>query len=77
MTTPEHTPKYRVTLWDGTPLPEGEPYFVLRGQDVFAADVVQEYWLCLRNAGYSKEALAKVEEHMDEMRAWPTKKRPD
>ena len=63
----DHNPKYRVTKWDGTPLPEGEPVFVLRGQDVFAVPTLINYRAMLVVAGYGTVALEHLDEHIDEM----------
>ena len=74
----DHGPnKYRVTKADGSQLPAGEPYFVLRGQDEFARFALSAYRYQLRVSGYPKDALDHLQEHIDEMKAWEPKKRPD
>lgn len=35
--------KYVVSRSDGTPVPEDEPCFVIRAQDMFSAKIVQMY----------------------------------
>lgn len=58
-------------------LADGEPYFVLRAQDVYAPEIVR-YWAQL--ASQTGCAPAKVEEARflaDAMEAWPVRKVPD
>ncbi len=57
-------------------IPEDEPIFLLRAQDIFAGFIVRMYSELRRSAGDEKaaeqcEGLARV------MEAWPVKKKPD
>ena len=86
----EHAPKYvvlKIIGWErrqfedvASPiteeLPEGEPFFVLRGQDEFAWPFVEGYATLLHQAGSQTEA-AQVQAHAMGMKAWLHKKRPD
>ena len=57
-------------------IPEDEPVFLLRGQDIFAADVV-EYWAELaEKGGVAPERVKEVLEQAKKMREWKTKKIP-
>ena len=49
-----HPPKYKVTHADGSPLPEGEPYFVLRAQDQATYNTLLFYRGTLLANGYSE-----------------------
>ena len=85
-----HQPKYRVTKANGDPLPEGEPFFVLRGQDALAPSVLAFYIHKLEEAGTrlpqderpaeAWRLLARADsarEHLTEFEEWPNKKLPD
>jgi hypothetical protein len=76
--------KYRVERIDpdaGTPLPDDEPVFVLRAQDMIAADMVRLYSAhFLRVSDGSPEAIEtywRILAIADRMDAWPIKKVPD
>lgn len=68
---------------EGTPLPEDEPVFVLRAQDMLAADIVRQYAYRYRDAEegeLSPERFAAVRRILaiaDRMEAWPVHKIPD
>lgn len=77
-----HPPKYIVKKADGTPLPEDEPYFVLRAQDQFGVFALRMYTDVIRMSGYFNkrdvtELLEHLQEHIVEFEAWPVKKWPD
>lgn len=62
-------------------LSEGEPYFILRGQDRSAAQLVQ-MWISLNQPapgrkGAPLEKLKHANEILEAMRAWPHKKQAD
>lgn len=58
-------------------IPEDEPVFLLRGQDKYAAQVV-EYWTWLvAMGGGSTEIVDMAHNHAVLMENWPIKKRPD
>ena len=86
----EHQPKYvafkivsageQLLVLGGhpvVPLPDGEPFFLLRGQDEFAAGIVEHYGRVLLAHDYSAEAVGHVFDHATAMRTWHVKKRPD
>jgi hypothetical protein len=54
-------------------IPENEPVFLLRGQDLTAADVVR-YWAFLQRDSYLKEIALSHAKTMDN---WPVKKWAD
>lgn len=58
-------------------IPEEEPVFLLRGQDVSAAETVR-YWADINEmAGGDPEASAAARRHAILMDMWPVKKRAD
>lgn len=61
--------------WEAThkPIPENEPVFLLRGQDIVAADVV-DHWSALAS---DADLVASARLHAREMRVWPVKKPAD
>lgn len=68
--------KYGRVTTEKKAIPEDEPVFVLRAQDILAADTLGFYAEQLRKAGKEKQgrevlAIAK------KFRAWPRKKMPD
>lgn len=63
--------KYVVTRTDGTPVPEDEPYFVIRGKDVLAVNMLRHYIDCLNilglmNAQIFREAVG----HLNRLSDW-------
>jgi len=56
--------------------PEGEPVFLLRAQDKYAARAVTYYTLLLAEDGLV-EGSTHAHEHAADMNRWPIKKRPD
>lgn len=52
-----------------------EPVFVLRAQDIHAADLVEKW--AIWNGQNAPEKSAEAREVAAAMRAWPTKKAPD
>jgi hypothetical protein len=56
--------------------PAGEPIFVLRGQDMTAANVVA-YWLAHQGNNLPREKYDEAQRLIEEMRAWPRKKPAD
>ena len=58
------------------PLPEGEPFFVLRGQDALAPSVLAFYIHKLEEAGLYVRAEDTLP-HLTEFEEWPNKKLPD
>jgi len=58
-------------------IPENEPVFLLRAQDMFASGAVQFYADTLEDLGYAPEVVKEIRDFADVMEAWPVKKRPD
>ena len=58
-------------------IPDDEPVFLLRGQDMFGAETVR-FW-CDRVEKYGAKAniVSVAREHAEKMDAWPKKKLPD
>ncbi|HYK54156.1 MAG TPA: hypothetical protein VEV38_11550 [Candidatus Eremiobacteraceae bacterium] len=54
-----------------------EPYFVLRGQDAEAADLVELWALRAKTAGCDRDKVNEAMDVADEMRRWPKRKSPD
>ncbi len=54
-----------------------EPLFVLRAQDMLAADTVNFWIQQARARGVNLEKLAEAERCRDAMHAWPTQGAPD
>lgn len=68
--------KYGRVTTENKQFPPEEPVFILRAQDVFAADTLGFYAEQLRKNGMEKQgrevlSIAKL------FRAWPRKKKPD
>jgi len=57
-------------------IPEDEPVFLLRGQDMYAYQTVM-YWCKAVEMGGNKKLADHVRCHADVMFDWPNKKRPD
>jgi hypothetical protein len=56
--------------------PADEPIFVLRAQDMTAANVVA-YWLAHQGNNLPREKYDEAQRLIEEMRAWPRKKPAD
>lgn len=69
--------KYIVTRRDGTPIPEGEPVFVLRAQDKLARDTITHYMELVGRYQCDPELLPNLRAHLEAVDAWPVKKWPD
>jgi len=72
-------PKYILSIakLDGTPLPNDEPLFILRGQDKLAGETVRFYaGLCLIH-GRDRQEILPILEHANALEEWPIKKLPD
>ena len=58
-------------------IPEDEPVFLIRGQDMVSAETVR-HWAHLNDrAGGDPKLSAQAREQADEMDKWPTKKVSD
>lgn len=58
-------------------IPADEPVFLLRGQDVCAAETVRAYAGMVERAGGSAEMVSLCRSWADQMEQWPKKKTPD
>lgn len=59
-------------------IPDDEPVFLLRGQDLFAAPTVRHWCeLVSLHRPHDAEIVRVAREHADKMDAWPKKKAPD
>jgi hypothetical protein len=69
MATIVYQPKYRVVRTDGTPIPEGEPVFVIRAQDAFALTTLRHY-ITATNGVVSFQMSQALEEHFIRILKW-------
>lgn len=58
-------------------IPEDEPVFILRGQDIYAAAAVEFYAGMVEAAGGDPEIVRLSREQILRMRNWPKRKMPD
>ena len=58
-------------------IPDDEPVFLLRGQDVLAARHVRDWADHAELRGCSAEIVSMVRAHAFKMETWPKKKLPD
>lgn len=58
-------------------IPNDEPVFMLRAQDIHAADTVRHWATLNRIHGSDPELSVLADAHADKMQAWPVKKLPD
>jgi len=58
-------------------IPEDEPVFLLRGQDKFAADVVDFYATLVEVNGGDPDVVEASRKWAEKMREWPKHKIPD
>jgi hypothetical protein len=56
-------------------IPEDEPVFLIRGQDVVAPEVLRFYALRADGIGAHSDLVEAVEEHAERMREWQKKKK--
>lgn len=56
---------------------KGEPVFVLRGQDITAANRVDEWAFGAKRIGTLDHKTKEAHKIADEFRAWPNRKVPD
>jgi hypothetical protein len=62
-------PRYIVTRSDGTPIPPGEPCFVIRAQDAFAVRAVEAY-IELTRGIVSPAVTVDLIEHLQRLQDW-------
>lgn len=65
----------RITV-EGKKIPEGEPLFLLRGQDKLAGAAVR-YYASLVAASGDPSGAREIMKCADDMEKWPNKKYPD
>ena len=58
-------------------MPAAEPAFCLRGQDVFAAMLVDQWADLAASAGVHPHKIQQARQRANQMRNWKTKKIPD
>jgi len=58
-------------------IPENEPVFLIRAQDMVSADAVRNWADLNDEAGGDPEASKKAREHAELMDKWPVKKPAD
>lgn len=58
-------------------IPDDEPVFLLRAQDMLAPDLVAAWARQAARSGVSYEMCQMALQHADRMRDWPKKKTPD
>lgn len=51
-------------------IPEDEPVFLIRGQDIVAPQVLHYWAIMAKSAGASDEIVTLVHKHADLMEAW-------
>jgi hypothetical protein len=56
---------------------EAEPFFILRGQDAFAGELVRRWADLAESAGVPGFKVENARQCARAMRNWPTKKIPD
>lgn len=54
-----------------------EPLFILRAQDVFAAELVRQWAHLAESAGVARDKVDNARQCARAMRNWPNKKVPD
>lgn len=58
-------------------LAPGEPFFMVRGQDVLSGDVARDWASRAFNAGVDRSTVEQALRQAEALDAWPTKKLPD
>jgi hypothetical protein len=61
--------KYQVRRSDGTPIPDDEPCFVIRGKDVFAVAVMNFYY-SLAHGTADPQLMHDLDQHLFALREW-------
>lgn len=56
---------------------DNEPVFILRAQDMLAADLVDVWAIQANAAGCSPDKVSDAKRLAQEMREWPNRKNPD
>ena len=63
---------------NGLGLNPGEPYFVIRGQDLFAIAIVATWITWAGRAGVNDQKIADAYQCLCDMRSWPGRRKvPD
>lgn len=58
-------------------IPEDEPVFLLRGQDRYAASMLELYAVAVELNQGNSEIVRLTRQHAKRMKAWPKHKEPD
>ncbi len=58
-------------------IPENEPVFLIRGQDIFGATAVRLYAALAEEGGADPELVASAKAHAKLMEEWSVQKMPD
>ena len=56
---------------------DDEPIFILRAQDIHAADLVEKWAIWARASGCGNDKVQEAHDLADKMRRWPGRKNPD
>ena len=62
--------KTKLIKSDGTPVPEDEPFFVLRGQDSLAVKAIHRYLMLCKEHGCSDEHLETIAHNSMVIQHW-------
>jgi hypothetical protein len=68
---------YNLIGTEDDPIPQNEPVFILRAQDALALPIMLMYAVLAETQLSDPRLAAKVREHADLFRVWPTRKKPD
>jgi hypothetical protein len=55
----------------------GEPFIVLRGQDIFTAQIARRWYKLAKDAGVNQAKLDRMQAEIENIENWPVKKIPD
>ena len=69
--------KYGKVTTENKVIPEDEPIFILRGQDILACNAVREYAELYFNVTGDYEGYRKIVLQARKMELWTTRKIPD
>lgn len=56
---------------------DNEPVFILRAQDIHAADLVEKWAIWCRAGNTNSDKVDEAFRIAEEMREWPNRKQPD
>lgn len=64
------TPKYIVMRSDGKPIPEDEPVFVIRAQDMLAVPAIRAYATMAEDACIPWSFIDDINQHLHRVKEW-------